>query len=62
MPIDQPVTHRWGRMAAIAKNTGCPLPGIDGPLAATAIHANMSLVTRDDTYSGIAGLSLLNPW
>ena len=62
LPIDQPVTDRWGRMSAVAKRTGHPLPVIDGLLAATAIHVDMTLVSRDESYSAIPGLALFNPW
>ena len=49
-------------MSAVAKSTGRSLPVIDGLLAATAIHADMTLVSRDESYSGIPGLALFNPW
>jgi toxin FitB len=45
-----------------AKSAGHPLPVIDGLLAASAIHADMTLVSRDESYLDIAGLVLFNPW
>ena len=62
LAIDQPTADRWGRLSAAAKTAGRPLPVIDGLLAATAIHADMTLVSRDESYLDIAGLLLFNPW
>jgi predicted nucleic acid-binding protein len=39
-----------------------PLPVIDGLLAATALHHNLMLVTRNDTAVRATGVPILNPW
>jgi predicted nucleic acid-binding protein len=31
-------------------------------LASTAMHYNLTLVSRDQTCAGIPGIELLNPW
>ena len=48
LPIDAPAADRWGQLAAHAKSRGTPLPIIDGLLAATALHYNLTVVTRNE--------------
>ena len=62
LTIDLAIADRWGRLSAAAKAAGRPVPVIDGLLASTAIHRDMTLVSRDESYSLIAGLALFNPW
>lgn len=59
LPIDLPVADRWGYLTGTAKS---PLPVIDTLLAATALHYNLTLVTRDTQAIAATGVSLLNPW
>ena len=59
LPVDQAVADRWGQMTGSAKS---PLPVIDSLLAATALHHNLILVTRDTRAVLATGVSLLNPW
>jgi toxin FitB len=59
LSVDGPVADRWGRMVAQAQR---PLPAIDSLLAATALHHDLSLVTRNvKDFSGVP-LTLINPW
>jgi toxin FitB len=59
LSVDGSVADRWGRLVAQAKR---PLPAIDSLLAATALHHDLSLVTRNvKDFSGLP-LSLINPW
>lgn len=62
LSIDGAIADRWGKLSATAKSAGRLLPVIDGLLAATAIHHDMTLVSRDETYSHATGLALFNPW
>ncbi len=62
LPIDAPVADRWGSLAAQAKRRGTPLPIIDGLLAATALHYNLTVVTRDAGDFTNAQVQVLNPW
>jgi predicted nucleic acid-binding protein len=62
LPIDQGIADRWGRISATARSRGAPLPVVDGLLAATALHFNLTVVSRDTTYAAVAGLDLVNPW
>lgn len=59
LPIDAGVAHQWGQLLARA---GRSLPAIDSLLAATALHHNLVLVTRN--LKVVAGLpvKVLNPW
>ena len=59
LPIDAGVAHQWGQLLAEA---GRSLPAIDSLLAATALHHNLALVTRN--LKDFAGLpvQVLNPW
>lgn len=54
------VADRWGRLQHQTKRT---LPAIDSLLAATALHYDMSLVTRNvSDFSDCPGLVIINPW
>jgi len=59
LPVDAQVADRWGRLVAAA---GRPLPAIDSLLAATALHHDLSLVTRNVRDFSDFGLQLINPW
>lgn len=62
LSIDAAIADRWGSLAATAKSKGRALSTIDGLLAATAIHHNLTVVSRND--SDFAGLQVpvFNPW
>lgn len=59
LTIDLEVAERWARLQAETKN---PLPAIDSLLAATALHYDMVLVTRNIKDFNFPGLEVLNPW
>lgn len=59
LTIDMPVADRWGRLLASA---GRPLPTIDCLLAATALHYELRLVTRNTKDFEFPGLEVINPW
>jgi toxin FitB len=59
LPIDGAVAHQWGQLLAEA---GRSLPAIDSLLAATALHYNLALVTRNlKDFDGLP-VQALNPW
>lgn len=62
LPIDQGITDRWGRLAAQAIASNTRLPVIDGLLAATALHHNLTFVTRNTKDVAATGVSWFNPW
>lgn len=61
LAVDLPVADRWGRLLAAA---GRPLPTIDSLLAATALHHELRLVTRNtrDYDYELPGLEVIDPW
>lgn len=62
LPIEEAIADRWGRMAGEAQTQRRPVPVIDGLLAATAIHHNLILVTRNVADIAQTGVSVFNPW
>ena len=59
LPIDIQVADRWGRLIA---QMGRPVPSIDSLLAATALHHELRLVTRNQKDFAYPGLEVINPW
>lgn len=62
LPVHEAIADRWGRVSAIAAAKGKPAPVIDGLLAATALHHNLTLVTRNSSDIVGTGVPTLNPW
>jgi predicted nucleic acid-binding protein len=62
LPIGAAVADRWGLIAADAKRKGKALSVIDGLLAATALHHNLALVSRNVSDFASAQVQCLNPW
>ena len=62
LTVDDDVADRWGVMVGRAAARKIALPVIDGLLAATALHYNLTLVTRNS--KDVAGTEALvfNPW
>jgi predicted nucleic acid-binding protein len=60
--IDAPVADRWGLLAAQAKVKGATLPVIAGLLAATALHYNLTVVSRNAADFASTQTPVLNPW
>lgn len=62
LPIDLGVADRWGRISGSAAARKSPIPVIDALLAATALHHNLTLVTRDTSHAAASGVAVFNPW
>jgi predicted nucleic acid-binding protein len=62
LPVDESVADRWGRIAADSAAEGSPLSVIDGLLAATALHHNLTLVSRNVKDFATTRVPLFNPW
>jgi len=62
LPVDQLVADRWGRIAGGAAGKKSPVPVIDGLFAATALHHNLILVTRNTRDIAATGVPAFNPW
>jgi predicted nucleic acid-binding protein len=59
LPVDVPGADRWGRLQAQARH---PLPAVDSLLAATALHHQLRLLTRNAKDFDHPGLEVINPW
>ena len=62
LSIDAAVANRWGVLAAEVKAQGAALSTIDGLLAATALHHNLTIVSRNIGDFACTQVSVLNPW
>jgi len=59
LPVDLAVADHWGRLLA---KVGRPVPSVDSLLAATALHYELRLVTRNTGDLDYPGLEVINPW
>lgn len=62
LAFDGPVAVRWGLMHADLVRQGKPLPISDSFLAATALHYNLTIATRNEKDFLAAGVKTVNPW
>ena len=62
LPIDAAVADRWGILAAETKRNGTPMSTVDAILAATAMHHDLAVVTRNVTDFRNVRVSVVNPW
>ena len=62
LSVDIAVADRWGLLAAQAKQGGTPLAIIDGLLGATAIHHNLTMVSRNTRDFANVQVAVVNPW
>ncbi|BCX88545.1 toxin FitB [Methylomarinovum tepidoasis] len=59
LSVDHGVAERWGQLLAGSRRT---LPAVDSLLAATALHHELRLVTRNARDFEIPELIVVNPW
>jgi toxin FitB len=59
LPVDLAVAERWGRLLA---EVGRSVPTIDSLIAATALHHDLALVTRNARDFDCPGLEVINPF
>ncbi len=62
LPVDLAIADRWGRLAGICRAKGMTLLVINGLLAATALHYDLTLVTRNVKDIQGSGADTLDPW
>lgn len=60
--IDLGLAERWGGLTAQAAKAHHRVPVIDGLLAATAIHYNLTFATRNADDVVHTGVPVFNPW
>ncbi len=61
LPIDAAVAARWGELLAAREKKGKPLPILDAFIAATALAADCTIVTRNIKDFADCGVRLLDP-
>lgn len=59
LPVDIAVADRWGRLLAEVARS---IPSIDSLLAATALHHELRLVTRNAKDFDYPGIEVINPF
>lgn len=59
LQVDIAVADRWGRLLA---EVARPVPSIDSLIAATALHHELRLVTRNAKDFDYPGLEVINPF
>jgi len=62
LPVDEEVAVRWGTVAGRAAARRATVPVIDGLLAATALHHNLTVVSRNTKDVAATGALVFNPW
>jgi predicted nucleic acid-binding protein len=62
LSIDAAIADRWGLLAAEAKRKGRALSAVDGLLAATALHHNLTIISRNVNDFAHTQVLTLNPW
>jgi predicted nucleic acid-binding protein len=63
LPVSDRVIRRWGRLSGrIKREAGHPPPVLDTLLAATALEAELYLVTRNTKDVFRTGAVVFNPW
>jgi predicted nucleic acid-binding protein len=62
LAIDAAIADHWGILSGAAQLKGTSLSVIDGLLAATALHHNLTLVTRNTRDVSATKVYTFNPW
>jgi len=57
--IDAHIADRWGRLQNKIKR---PIPAVDSLIAATALHHDLRIVSRNERDFQFPGLAVINPW
>jgi toxin FitB len=62
LPINGEIAELWGAMAGQAQMKGVALAIIDGLVAATAKHYDLTVVTRNLRDFSVWGIPVVNSW
>jgi toxin FitB len=62
LPLEVGEMMTWGALISRVEAKGLPMPLIDSLIAATALHHDLVVVTRDEDDFAPSGVRLLNPW
>ena len=58
LPVDEAVAAEWARLRVLLRDTGQRMPVNDSWIAATAMAHAVPLVTQDDDFPEVQGLSV----
>jgi toxin FitB len=62
LPVTTPISERWGVLTGKCRLQGKQIKVADGLIVATALHHNLTIVTRNvKDFAGL-GVPVLNPW
>ena len=61
LPVTHAIAERWGALEARCHLNGVGLSTADGMIAATALEHDLTVVTRDASFTRL-GVMVLNPW
>jgi predicted nucleic acid-binding protein len=59
LPVDGSVASAWAELRVALRDAGRRMPVNDSWIAATAIANGLAVVTQDDDYEGVPGLTVL---
>ena len=59
IPISSEVAHEWAALRVRLRDAGRSMPVNDSWIAATALAHDLAVVTRDDDFDGIPGLTVI---
>ena len=59
LPIDARVAQAWTSLRLVLRDSGQRLPLNDSWIAATALAHGIPVVSQDDDYAGVPGLSVI---
>jgi hypothetical protein len=62
LAVDTSVAARWGALVGASEVRGQPLPVIDSLIAATSLHHDFTVVTRNSDDLERCGARCFNPW
>lgn len=62
LPASTGICLLWGEMQARLDRQGKPMPSVDGLIAATALHHQLTVVTRNTRDMEASGVTLFDPW
>lgn len=58
VPVDETVAAEWARLRVLLRDRGQRMPVNDSWIAATALALDVPLVTQDDDFPDVEGLSV----
>jgi hypothetical protein len=59
LPVDRAVVHAWARLRLALRDVGKRMPLNDSWIAATAIANRIPVVSQDDDYDEVPGLTVI---